>query len=347
MSIIVLKLPDVKVIAEKRPNHCAHCKGGILQRWGGEVRQIRDPQVKEVIVYRYFCTHCRQTFRHYPEGVDQAQQSQRLRKLAALCWVLGLSYRGIAAVFAIFGVGIARMTAWRDAQVEAGQKKRQRNWKPVRVLGLDGAFVRGMGETQAVLVAVDMSDGQPVTIGYIDEKDPQAVRRWLEPMVKRLGVSVIVTDDLMTYRSVAEQLGLEHQVCQFHLRRWVGRTLRDLEVQLPEDYQEILAEVKHLIDELPAQGGTRLFELWKRTPVVKSTHNQPLTPSERLRNLMIRLSENWSRYRVFDWQPEVPWTNNTTEQVIGRMKMRSRTVRGYKTRNGLLNGLMLAGSGLF
>ena len=91
MSIIVLKLPEVKVIAANRPNHCPHCNGGILQRWGGEVRQIRDPQVKEVIIYRYYCTHCRKTFRHYPEGVDQGQQSQRLRKLAALCWILGPS----------------------------------------------------------------------------------------------------------------------------------------------------------------------------------------------------------------------------------------------------------------
>ena len=54
------------------------------------------------------------------------------------------------------------------------------------------------------------------------------MKRWLEPLVKRLGVSVIVTDDLMTYRTVADQLDLEHQVCQFHLRRWVGRTLREL-----------------------------------------------------------------------------------------------------------------------
>jgi transposase-like protein len=346
MSIIVLKLRGVKVATANRPSQCPHCKGEILQRWGGEVRQIRDPHVKEVIVYRYHCTHCRRTFRHYPEGVDQGQQSQRLRKLAALCWVLGLSYRGVAAVFAIFGVGIGRMTAWRDAQELAGETKRRRIWKPVRVLGLDGAYVRGWGETQAVVVAVDLGDGQPVGIGHIDEKDPQAVRRWLEPLVKRLGVSVIVTDDLKTYRSVARQLGLEHQVCQFHLRRWTGRSLYQLKQELSEDYQAILAEVQQLIDELPDWGGSRLFELWKRTPVEKSARDQPRTPSERLRNLMIRLSENWPRYRVFDWQPDVPWTNNTTEQIIGRMKMRSRTVRGYKNEEGMLNGLMLAGSGV-
>jgi len=46
---------------------------------------------------------------------------------------------------------------------------------------------------------------------------------------------------------------------------------------------------------------------------------------------------------VFDWQPEVPWTNNGTEQIIGRMKMRSRTVRGYKSWSGMKAALMLTG----
>jgi hypothetical protein len=51
-------------------------------------------------------------------------------------------------------------------------------------------------------------------------------------------------------------------------------------------------------------------------------------------------------FRVFDWQVDVPWTNNGAEQVIGRIKVRSKTVRGYKTQSGLLAGLMLAGSGI-
>jgi len=346
MSIVVLKLPDVKVKSETRPTHCPSCKGEILQRWGGQPRQVRDPQVSRVQVYRYRCCHCRHTFRHYPAGVDQAQQSQRLRKLAALCWVLGLSYRGIAAVFAVFGVGIGRMSAWRDGQELAEQKKRHRKWKPVRVLGLDGAYVRGMGDVQAVLVAVDLGEGQPVEIGYVDERNPQAVRRWLEPMVKRLGVSVIVTDDLVTYRIVAEKLGLEHQVCQFHVRRWVGRVLHELADTVPKEWLWVLEEVKTLLAELPLEGSRRLFELWKQIPERRTGQEGARSPLEQLRILLIRLSEHWASYRVFDWQKDVPWTNNGTEQVIGRMKVRSKIVRGYKTEDGMLAGLMLAGSGV-
>jgi len=346
MSIVVLKLPDVKGYAENRPIKCPSCKGVTFQRWGGRLRKIRDHHVKEVQVYRYRCTSCRHTFRHYPEGVDQAQQSQRLRKLAALCWVLGLSYRGIAAVFTIFGVEIARMSAWRDVQEEAGQLKRDRKWKPVRVLGLDGAYVRAWGGIRPVLVAVDLGTGKPVALGYVDEYNPQAVRRWLEPLVKRLGVSVIVTDDLVHYKTVAKKLDLEHQICQFHVRRWVGRTLRVLQETVPKEWLWVLDEIKLLLAELPPEGGRRLFELWKQIPERRVGQKGPRSPLEQLRYLLIRMSQSWSNYRVFDYQKDVPWTNNGTEQVIGRMKMRSKTVRGYKSKSGMLAGLMLAGSGV-
>jgi hypothetical protein len=108
----------------------------------------------------------------------------------------------------------------------------------------------------------------------------------------------------------------------------------------------MLAEIKQLLHDLPPEGSRRLIELWKQIDIPRSARDEPRTPVDQLRDLLIRLSEHWESYRIFDWQPEVPWTNNATEQVIGRMKVRSRTVRGYKTRSGLLAGLMAAGSGM-
>jgi len=342
MPIIVLKLPDVKTEAAGRPEKCPCCGYDILQRWGGQGKQLRDPHVKQVVVYRYRCCRCRHTFRQYPEGVDQAQQSQRLRKLAAVCWALGLSYRGVEVVFGVLGIGIDHMTAWRDVQEQAEQLRQQRKHQPVRVLGLDGAYVRGWGATQPVLVAVDLGKGEPVAVGYVDEYNPQAVRRWLEPLVKQLGVSVIVTDDLVHYKTVLEKLDVEHQICQFHVRRWVGRVLKELHETVPEPYRKVVDEVKQIISELPPEGSKRLLELWKQIPERRVGRDQPLSPVDQLRYLLVRLSEHWPNYRIFTWQNDVPWTNNRTEQVIGRMKVRSRTVRGYKSRNGLLAGLLVA-----
>jgi hypothetical protein len=69
-------------------------------------------------------------------------------------------------------LGIGRMSAWRDAQEEAGQLKRSRMWKAVRVLGLDGAYVLGWGEKRPVLVVVDLGAGRPVAIGYVEKTLP-------------------------------------------------------------------------------------------------------------------------------------------------------------------------------
>jgi hypothetical protein len=50
MSIVVLKLLDVKSEAEGRPERCPICKGETFQRWGGRLRKFRDPQVSYVMV---------------------------------------------------------------------------------------------------------------------------------------------------------------------------------------------------------------------------------------------------------------------------------------------------------
>lgn len=345
MSIVVLQLPDVKRKSEIRPKKCPYCQGETFQRWGKVRKPVRDNRYRTIQVYRYRCCHCRHTFRHYPAGVDRADQTQRLRKLVALYWVLGLSLRSVELALAPFGVSLSHMSVWRDLQEQAGLVEQRRHWQAVRVLGVDGLYPLAQGKRSPVLLAVDLGNGQPVALGQVDEANPQAVRQWLEPLVKRLGVSVMVTDDLTSFRQVAEKLGLEHQVCQFHVRRWVGRALHQLHENLPQEWRGVLQEAKHLIDELPPEGGKRLFELWKQVTVKRATGGGPLSAVDELRNLLIRLSEHWQSYRVFDWQPDVPWTNNATEQAIGRMKMRSRTVRGYKSWEGMQAGLMLAGYG--
>jgi transposase-like protein len=255
-----------------------------------------------------------------------------------------MSYRGQVRYLSGFGLILGRMSIWRDVQGRAKQLENEQKRRPVRVAGVDGAYVRGWGATQPVLVVVDMGTGEPVAVGYVDEKDPRAVKKFLEPLVQRLGISVIVTDDLSSYKQVADQLGLEQQICQFHLRRWVGKALHELKEGLTTNWQWMVEEVRQLIEDLPIEGDKRLVALARQLPPSQMGRAaSEYTPLDQLRYLLIRLSENWARFRVFDWQPDVPWTNNPTEQVIGRMKMRARTVRGYKNWPGMASGLMAAG----
>lgn len=344
MSIVTLRLPDVKIQSEIRPLKCPYCHGATFQRWGKVGKPVKDHLHRSVWVYRYRCCHCQRTFRHYPDGVDGADQTRRLKVLVTLMWVLGLSLRSTCTVLGAFKVSLSHMTVWRDLQEQADLQRQRRYWRSTRVLGVDGAYVRYRGKTRPVLVVVDLGRGEPVEIGYVDEQDPRAVLRFLRPIVQRLGATVVVSDDLHSFRVATDQLEVEHQVCQFHLRRWVRRKLRELQKTVPKEWQGVVEQTRLIVDELPVDGDRQLLKLYQQVNS-RQARGQAWAALDQLRWLLIRLSENWHRYRVFDWQPEVPWTNNGTEQIIGRMKMRSRTVRGYKSIRGMLAALLLAGLG--
>jgi transposase-like protein len=343
MSIVVLKLPNVKRKTELRPSQCPYCEGETFQRWGQVRKPVKDVHVRQVQVYRYKCCHCQRTFRHYPEGNTRADQTERLRLLVVVMWSLGLSHRSASLILSGLKVKLSHMTSWRNIQGEAQIQKKRRFWKPVRVVGMDGAYVLGWGEKQPVLVAVDIGTGEPLAIGYINEHNPQAVRRWLAPLVQQHGITVIVTDDLFSYKVVAEKLQLEQQVCQFHVRRWVGKTLKQLQATIPKQWLWVLEEIQELIQFLPPDGNKKLYALWKQLPGRRSKPDQARLALEQLRDLLLRLSQDWQKYCVFQSEPQVRWTNNPTERAIGKMKMRARTVRGYKSWQGLQAGLLVSG----
>ena len=121
-------------------------------------------------------------------------------------WSLGLSHRSASLILRGLKVKLSHMTIWRNVQAEAQIQKQKRFWKPVRVMGLDGAYVLGWGGKQAVLVAVDLGTGEPIALGYVNEHNPQALQHWLAPLVQRHGISVIVSDDLFSYKVIAEKL---------------------------------------------------------------------------------------------------------------------------------------------
>lgn len=346
MTIVVLKLPDVKRKREERPRRCLYCEGETFQRWGQVSKPVKDLRVRNVKVYRYRCCRCKRTFRHYPAGNTKADQTERLRLFAIVLWTLGLSHRASSLILSGLQVCVSHMTIWRDVQEEAQKIKRHNQWKPVRILGLDGANVLGWGEKQPVLVAVDLGTGEPLAVGYVNESDPQAVRHWLEPLVQRHGITVIVTDDLFSYKIVAEKLQLTQQVCQFHVRRWVGKALKGLQESLPKQWFWVLEEIRQLLEVLPPDGSQSLYALWKQLPGRRSTPTHSRSALEQLRDLLLRLSDHWQNYCTFQSEPEIPWTNNPTEQAIGRMKMRARTLRGYKSWPGMEAGLLLAGTSL-
>ena len=101
-----VRLPKVEPLHIEPPTHCPlrdpknpkkKCNGTHFKehQWHSD-KPIRDTRYQHVTARRYRCLKCQRTFRVYPTGVSHAQQSDTLKGLSALLYVLGLSYQGVA-----------------------------------------------------------------------------------------------------------------------------------------------------------------------------------------------------------------------------------------------------------
>lgn len=103
--------------------------------------------------------------------------------------------------------------------------------------------------------------------------------------------------------------------------------------------------MRQILRDLPPERDKRLVSLSRQfPPSSRSRAGEKFSPLDKLRLMVVHLAQNWAKFRVFDRQEGVPWTNYPAEQVIG--KMCTRTVRSYKNRLGMAGGLMLAGVGM-
>ena len=85
-----------------------------------------------------------------------------------------------------------------------------------------------------------------------------------------------------------------------------------------------------------------MYDIWKEMPSRITKPNEERTPLEKLRDIVLRLSQDWHSYIAFYDDPGIPWTNNRTEQIIGKLKSRAKRVRGYKSTDGMLAGSLVA-----
>lgn len=338
MAIVTLQLPNVKAAAEKRPSRCPHCGGGVLQRWGGVLKAVIDPHLQVVQVYRYRCTQCHRTFRDYPQGVTQADQTDRMRFLCALVWKIGASLRQTTGVLGVWQRPVCHMTVWRDIQWAALHRPTKRR---IPVAGLDGFYCSLKGKATGLTVLVDLGDGQPVTMAQLPEEKVEQLLDWLKPLAQQYGIQVIVTDDLHSYPVVANELEVKRQVCRFHALRWMMRALKDLEDILGQSWLDTLDELRRIIRTLPENAPHLLHLMWKRILIPAGPRTPQGDAVARLRLLVLKIAENWSQYSLFLTAEGVPTTNNATERAIGRWRIRSKTTRGFKSLAGLTAAFLI------
>lgn len=207
MPIVVIRLDEPVGSEEKRPSQCPHCGSTNIRPWGQTTRDVHDATTMVVRTYRYSCERCKRTFRFYPEGIDRSIHSVRIRRLAALIWLMDLSCRDVAEVFQDLGVNLNRMTIWREGVklVDKLNELNLLNQKRRICIDKEGGVDRRPKD--GVVLVLSLARGKMSVLGTLNTNDPRSVVSWLQPIVKGLDIDVSVlgttefTSD--TYQSAA------------------------------------------------------------------------------------------------------------------------------------------------
>ena len=109
--------PEVYSAVETCPD--AGCGGQHFQHWQTVAKPLRDTQLHEVVAHRYRCVRCGRTFRVYPAGVSHDQTSARLKGVAVMFYVLGMSYGAVATALSALGWPLSKVAVYYAVQ-EAG-----------------------------------------------------------------------------------------------------------------------------------------------------------------------------------------------------------------------------------
>jgi len=354
---IKVRLPHVKPNQHQPPTRCpyAPCTGRHFKRHGQEPERkaIRDLQHSVVEAYRWRCLSCGRTFRVYPPGVGRAQQSQRLQGLSVLLYVLGLSYGAVEDLLEALGALVAKTTVYSNVQA-AGVAARAQQQVSLRqggqraVLGSDGTYVKVKGQEVAVQVVIDDADSSLLSLEIVASENAEEVLALVRGVAESVAAEVLVSDDLDTYKGVADALGLDHQICRSHVKR----NTDDLAAQLaagdvlPEGVRsspgrliEDLGQVCQLVRARPAEGAEQLAQLYERYQAAPQPGpGLKHTVWFRMRMLITRLWERWGRLTLDQRRGDLDGTNNSAERMIGWwIKERYRTMRGYKREESIRN----------
>src|SRR4051812_3441139 len=116
-----LILPTVEPNSFTPPTQCpdAKCQGRHLRRHQAVTKPLRDTRYPTVTAQRYQCLRCRRTFRVYPQGVSRDQTSQRVKGIAVMLYLLGLSYGAVALALEALGLSLCKSRVYDAVQAAA------------------------------------------------------------------------------------------------------------------------------------------------------------------------------------------------------------------------------------
>ncbi len=360
-----LILPKVEPTHFESPKSCPRpgC-GGVRFIPRQEVRKkIVDAAYPCVTAWRYECVRCGHVFRVYPKGVGHQQISKRVKGMAVMLYILGLSYGAVEIVLNSLGMGIGKTSVYRAVQsvvekVPGLQQERLLSGYKTKAVGADVTSVRCHGEWITLGIAVDATNGMVLSIDELPGEDAEQLKAWLEPILAAVDADVVVSDDADAFKRVSDETGRTQQVCKSHVGRNTDALVAELSTMIAAEQDhsleaigitaqqalEDLASLKEMIHSRHPEDQSRLEGIYLRyANARKPGKGKKHELAYRMRNLFMDRWNLWPRLTFYrTWKDEeeneiLDGTNNHCERAIGWwIKERYRPMRGYKQSHSAL-----------
>jgi transposase-like protein len=298
------------------------------------VKALNDTVYPRVMARRYKCLRCGRTFRVYPQGVTRAQTSKRVKGLAVMLYLLGLSYGAVSLALEALGTYLSKTTVYEAVQAAServpGMKRREVfAGLKTAALGSDVTSVKVKGEWLPLGLTVDDTSGLVLTVDDLDGEEAATLQDWLEPIAEAVEARILVTDDADAFKIAADELGLDQQVCKSHVKRNTEQLIETLQEEVVDDVadslsaigvmpEQALDDLKRLVELIASRQPEQEAELEKMhlryieaSPPGKG---QKATPAYRLRLLFLDR-----------WNPSVP---GPEDQGLWARLTRYRTWQG-------------------
>jgi hypothetical protein len=110
-------------------------------------------------------------------------------------------------------------------------------------MGGDLTSVKCNGEWLHLGLTVDDTTGLVLTIDELPAEDAETIQAWLEPIAEAVAAELLVSDDADAFKTVAEELGLDHQVCKGHVKRNTETFIENLMAPVASDADGSLAAI--------------------------------------------------------------------------------------------------------
>jgi len=360
-----LILPPVKSTEITPPQVCPYegCQGVHIQFFQAVRKPIRDTVYEAVVAHRYRCLRCQRTFRVYPPGVSRDETSQRVKGLAVMLYLLGLSYGAVSLALDALGVYLCKTSVYNAVQAAAKRVpglRRNEVFGELKTpaIGGDVTSVKCKGQWLHLGLSVDDTSGLVLTVDELAAEDAETLKEWIEPIASAVGADLLVTDDADGFKTVADELGLDHQVCKSHVKRNTEALIENLKEATSKGEDASLAAIgvtpEQAVADLERLGQLIRTRRPEQQSELETMHQRYIAAAPprsgeraslayRLRLLFLDRWNLWpslTRYRT--WQgprgETIDGTNNGCERAIGWwIKERYRTMRGYKRPESAVN----------